>query len=152
MPTIAVASREGPSTRVIYYTDYAVRVPGRVRGLPSDTIRVRLPGGTIGACTQVEPNNLPLAPVVGGRLLLFLTAPQVDMAVPTYILSGGPQGRWGIADDGSVTTIVNEYATANGLPLTQFTAQLRGVLEGLPPANLGNALVPLDQAPLVPAP
>ncbi len=152
LPTIAVASREGPSTRVIYYTDYAVRVAGRVRGLPSDTIRVRLPGGTIGACTQVEPNNLPLAPVVGGLLLLFLTAPQVDMAVPTYILSGGPQGRWGIADDGSVTTIVNEYATANGLPLTQFTAQLRGVLEGLPPANLGNALVPLDQAPLVPAP
>lgn len=143
--------RGAPSWRKIY-TDYIVRVDQRLRGLPSDTIRVRHLGGMLDGCTQRDGTEPDLA--VGDRRLLFLHDLRLSNApAPTYAVIGGPQGYWGLNADGTITTTIANYRQFNGLPLNQLAGQIRVALTGPPPAATPrDLLVPLEQSPLSPVP
>ena len=136
-----------PQWRKIY-TDYVVRVDQRLRGLPEATVRVRRMGGMIDGCTQQNPDEPTLA--VGDRRLLFLHEFTVPNApTPAYSAIGGPQGHWGLAADGTVTTSMPHYQQFNRIPLAQLAGEVRGALLGQPPATVPrDLLVPVDRAPL----
>lgn len=155
-PVVAPAIAQGPpeegGQREGIYTDYVVRVERPFRGLSATAIRVRLPGGTIGNCTQEYPSEPRLA--VGDRLLFFLTGPAAQTAaVPVYNINAGPQGVWAVQPDGTVTPGARHLQPHRGASLDQVGQRIHTALAGPPPTKLPSIfLVPLDEAPLPAAP
>ncbi len=89
-----------PSGYGIIYTDYSFEVKLVLKGSlkPSDTILIRLTGGTVNGRTTVMRED-PLLKV-GETLILFLH----QWESGKYFIEGGPQGRF-IVQDGRVYSL-----------------------------------------------
>jgi len=148
LPSVKVQeSAEIPHETIV--TDYVVRVGGRIRGTPLNTVRVREPGGNVDGCVQSAPIEPSLS--VGQRLLLFLGSPVKDATEPTYYLTGGPQGAWTVRDDGYLVIPDPRLQSAyGGMHLTDLTKLLRRSLEAGRPSSpiVSDTGVSLKQAPL----
>jgi hypothetical protein len=138
-----------PTDRLIY-TDYVVRVEGRFRGAAAATVRVRQLGGARDGCVTRNESEPPLVP--GVRRLLFLGLPQGASAELSYAMMGGPQGQWRVEGDGTVRTEAAHLRGYDGRPLAQVGAEVLAALADRQLALPGPDLVPLEEAPAVPAP
>lgn len=129
-------------------TDYVVHVDQRVRGRPFDMLRLRHAGGTVKGCTLTNLSDPK--PVVGGRLLLFLSHQINGAPAPTYFVTGNWQGFWTVDNNGNVANPVAHFNALDGKPLENVVKKVRQSLLTAPPAApyLQDHLVPLDRAPI----
>jgi dipeptidyl aminopeptidase/acylaminoacyl peptidase len=124
------------------YTDFIIEVEAWVRGHAVETVRIRQPGGTVGACTQYEENAPALE--VGERVLLFLLPDDLNPSLPeAWIIQGGYQGYWPLDGDGRVQS--SGYPDHTGQSLDALADIILEIL-AQPDAAYPD-LVPLEDAP-----
>lgn len=106
-----VAPGAGITARNIY-TDYAIDVKERLRGVNENPIHLRVLGGQIDSCVMKDTSNPSIE--VGQQVFLFLGEPVSGTKVLTYPLVNGPDGFWQFTTDEIVRAPIDQFAELGG--------------------------------------